>query len=251
MEQLAKSYEALLNKHAIAASDINYDTLHAMIPFLNQMASVKNSGLSVYDFFKKEHAYNSYNFNELFGYQDGKIETEYFDSRIHPEDHLDLMKIGIKSLFFFYQLPLSSRKHYKALNEYRILKGNNEYVRIIEQHQVLELDKKGNVWLALSVVDISPNQDLSDGVLSQMINTKSGEIYTPEINEKEKQALSISKREAEILNLIKEGLLSKEISSKLSISTNTVNTHRQNILKKLGVNNSFEAISFASKLNLI
>jgi len=51
--------------------------------------------------------------------------------------------------------------------------------------------------------------------------------------------------------LVKDGFLSKEISDKLSISTHTVNTHRQRILEKLGVNNSMEAINYAAQLGLI
>jgi DNA-binding NarL/FixJ family response regulator len=64
--------------------------------------------------------------------------------------------------------------------------------------------------------------------------------------ENEKQGLnSLSEREIEIVELIKNGLSSKEISSKLDISLKTVEVHRHNILKKLNLKNS------ASLVNLI
>jgi len=44
--------------------------------------------------------------------------------------------------------------------------------------------------------------------------------------------LELSKREREIIELIVKGLSSQEISEKLFISINTVNTHRRNLLKK-------------------
>jgi DNA-binding NarL/FixJ family response regulator len=44
--------------------------------------------------------------------------------------------------------------------------------------------------------------------------------------------------------------MSKEIASDLSISINTVNRHRQNILEKLHVDNSIEACRIAKGLNL-
>jgi len=50
---------------------------------------------------------------------------------------------------------------------------------------------------------------------------------------------------------VRNGLLSKEISNKLSISVHTVNTHRQRFLEKLGANNSMEAVVFASKFGLL
>ncbi|WP_235782360.1 response regulator transcription factor [Phocaeicola paurosaccharolyticus] len=46
-------------------------------------------------------------------------------------------------------------------------------------------------------------------------------------------------------------MLSKEISEQLFISVHTVNTHRQRILEKLDVNNSMEAVKYASALGLI
>lgn len=52
----------------------------------------------------------------------------------------------------------------------------------------------------------------------------------------------LSKREREILELIKEGLQNKEIAEKLFISTPTVRKHIENIYSKLHVSNRVEAI---------
>ena len=46
--------------------------------------------------------------------------------------------------------------------------------------------------------------------------------------------LNISEREVEIIKLIAEGFINKEIANKLFLSTHTVNTHRKNIMSKLG-----------------
>ena len=61
----------------------------------------------------------------------------------------------------------------------------------------------------------------------------------------------LSKREKEILLLIEEGKSSKEIAETLSISVNTVNRHRQNILEKLQVDNSMQACRTARELKLL
>ena len=50
---------------------------------------------------------------------------------------------------------------------------------------------------------------------------------------------------------IDKGLMSKEISGRLSISINTVSRHRQEILGKLQVKNSIEACRIAKDLKLI
>ena len=48
----------------------------------------------------------------------------------------------------------------------------------------------------------------------------------------------LTPRELEICDMIAAGLQSKEIANLLTISTRTVNTHRNNVRKKLGISNS-------------
>lgn len=46
---------------------------------------------------------------------------------------------------------------------------------------------------------------------------------------------SLSDREQEVLDLVAQGLSSKEIASRLNIAVNTVNTHRKSITRKTGI----------------
>ncbi|MFM7510220.1 MAG: response regulator [Bacteroidota bacterium] len=57
----------------------------------------------------------------------------------------------------------------------------------------------------------------------------------------------LTKRELEVVNLIKEGHSSKEISEKLFISKRTVEVHRYNIFRKLEVNNITSLIKITNK----
>lgn len=54
----------------------------------------------------------------------------------------------------------------------------------------------------------------------------------------------ISEREIEVINLLRDGLASKEIAEKLRISTKTVEVHRHHILKKLKVKNTASLINY-------
>jgi len=253
LEQIGQEYFQVISQQVFDVAQLDYTVFEKQIPFLDQMAAIKNCGISVFDFHKKEHIYNSNNMHNLFGYDLEKIEeigTDYYDSRIHPDDFLSLLKNGLSLIKYYFSLPTSQRKNFKLQNEYRILNAEDKYIKVIEQQQVLELDTQGNLWLALSVLDISPNQDTIDGITSQLVNVKTGETKQLELAKNPTDTIELSKREKEILGYVKEGLLSKEISNNLSISVHTVNTHRQNILKKLGANNSFEAVEYASKLRL-
>lgn len=65
------------------------------------------------------------------------------------------------------------------------------------------------------------------------------------------QKNSISKREQEIITLIADGLTTKKIAAKLFISPHTVETHRQNILLKLGFKNTAELVKYAVQKGLL
>jgi two-component system NarL family response regulator len=52
-------------------------------------------------------------------------------------------------------------------------------------------------------------------------------------------------REREVLQMIAEGLTSGEIAAKLHVSTNTVDTHRRNLMKKLDLHSVAELTKYA------
>lgn len=61
----------------------------------------------------------------------------------------------------------------------------------------------------------------------------------------------LSPREIEILKLVCQEYSSADIAAKLFLSVGTVDTHRKNILIKLGVNNTVGLVKYALKHNLI
>lgn len=60
----------------------------------------------------------------------------------------------------------------------------------------------------------------------------------------------LSEREIEVINLIRDGLSSKEIADKLKLSIKTVEVHRHNILKKLRVKNTASLINYINASGL-
>jgi len=62
---------------------------------------------------------------------------------------------------------------------------------------------------------------------------------------------ALSDREKQILMLIVTGKANKEIADILSLSTKTVDNHRSNIMKKLGVHSISQLMAFAYKHGLL
>ncbi|NEU09981.1 helix-turn-helix transcriptional regulator [Flavihumibacter sp. R14] len=252
-EDIQNIFFDLFEQQTFVEAELDYSILDNHRPLLQNLADTGNSIVSVLDVYKKQHVFYSSNFGAVLGYSSHEVEQygdHFMNAKVHPEDLLLLMENGLTGFKLYLNFSKEEKVNYKMINEFRILNASNQYIRVIEQHQTLELDKRGNLWLALSILDISPNQDLSEGLKSQLLNFRTGKFLSvipgaPEFK------LSLTKREAEILKLVKEGFLSKEISDRLSISIHTVNTHRQRVLEKLGANNSMEAVVFSSKLGLV
>lgn len=84
---------------------------------------------------------------------------------------------------------------------------------------------------------------------SQMNFNNKEELSPP--SEGLKYSILLTSREIEILGFMAKGLSSKQIGQELSVSPRTVETHRVNIMKKLGTNNGAETVALAWKLKLI
>jgi DNA-binding NarL/FixJ family response regulator len=61
----------------------------------------------------------------------------------------------------------------------------------------------------------------------------------------------LSEREKEIVRLVAEGLSSREIAERLTISAKTVETHRANVMEKIGAHTTAELIKYAIREGLV
>lgn len=71
-----------------------------------------------------------------------------------------------------------------------------------------------------------------------------------EMDENSDELNNLSRREIDIIKLIKEGLSSKEIALQLDISLKTVEVHRYNILKKLKLKNTAALVNYINAKGL-
>ena len=65
------------------------------------------------------------------------------------------------------------------------------------------------------------------------------------------EALGVTPRELEILELIAAGLSNKEIAAKVFVSENTVKTHSRRLFDKLGARRRTQAVQLAKQRGLI
>lgn len=220
-------------------------------PYIEFLSQVNNSCVFV-SLLHVRYLFISPNFRNVLGWavdEKMNLENDLLEEYIHPDDLSVLLNLQKRTFDYVFGLPYEEQYDYKHIFEFRALGVSGEYLRVICQYQMLETKEFDKPLLLLGVVDISPDQDLKAPIKFRLVNFRTGNIISiPVIDNPD---ISLTKREKEVLKMVNEGLMSKEISDKLFISIHTVNRHRQNILEKMHVDNLSEAISYAQKLGLL
>lgn len=176
-------------------------------------------------------------------------DEDFIYNRIHPENLPDKRLLEFEFFKLVDRLPPERKLHLKATSHIRIKDHDGRYVWVDNTTQVLSLSPSGKMWLILCTYDLSADQTAQEGISPRIKDYLTGEITV--LSLAERKAHILTHREKEILKLIRQGKSSKIIADHLCISKNTVDRHRQNILQKLSVSNSFEAITAAETMGLL
>ncbi len=107
-----------------------------------------------------------------------------------------------------------------------VMKTHDPAVILEAMHRVLE----GKIYLS---------DEMTQRAVDQFATSRASRLPTG--------VEDLSNRELEVLDLVGDGMPSKEIAKVLSISLKTVETHRANIRAKLGIDHSAGLIRYASQ----
>lgn len=157
-----------------------------------------------------------------------KPDLILMDINMSPINGFDATKIILREVpdmlilaISMHALPAYARRMFQMGAKGYVTKNSSKEELV---SAILEV-KAGNKFLCEEIKNIVAQQELEDGGSH------------PDMN-------SLSKREIEVVQLIKEGLSSKEIAKSLTISLKTVEVHRYNILRKLKLKNTASLVNF-------
>jgi len=143
-----------------------------------------------------------------------------------------------------------NRPAYSTHCRLRIQNDKGIYVYVTHRTIYLRSFQDGSVWLALCLYSPATSSSPSPDIDGRVINSETGEIIKFE-RYKQFGKQILTRREVEVINHIAGGLDSSKIASLLNLSVYTVRRHRQNILNKLSVANTSEAIKTCSHMGLL
>jgi len=180
----------------------------------------------IFNCLTKEILYTSDSYTEILGYN--KEEYSFVDilGCIHPED-IDYVKVCERKIIdFISALPENEEFRFTISYSFRICTATGTYIRVKQNYQAVEVNNKGIMTRALvhhEILNDDENRSYND---LQIFDRRTNQFIQIE------NTFNLTKREFEILALIKKGLTSIEISNKLFLSKLTIDTHRKNILAK-------------------
>ena len=107
----------------------------------------------------------------------------------------------------------------------------NEFVKALKQIH------SGNKYFSGAVSNVLANRLLKTKTVARLVPVE--------------DPYNLTRREKEILRMVIDGQHNKQISESFGKSVRTIETHRFNIMKKLGVNNAIDMVNKAVKENLV
>ncbi|MFO8100990.1 MAG: response regulator transcription factor [Dehalococcoidia bacterium] len=87
--------------------------------------------------------------------------------------------------------------------------------------------------------------------LSAQLSERAIEVYMKAAQEEENPSDMLTPREREVLHMAAQGYTNAQIAESLYIGQRTVETHRNNIMRKLGLRNQTDLIRYALKHEII
>lgn len=257
MDVLRKELESIYASQCLDVEYLPEERLEEVRTLASAIVRVNNACAVVTDASCDRCYVYSGTFGELMGFcgkgercvEVASSDEDQIYTRIHPEDLVEKRMLEYEFFKMVDTLETDVKMDYKATCRIRIMGTDGEYRNVDNSTQVIGLSPAGKIWLILCCYDLSPIQTDEDGINSRIISNRTGEIMPLSFVARRGRVLTA--REKEILHLIEEGMPSKQIADELGISVHTVNRHRQNIIEKLSVGNSIEAITAAKAMRLL
>lgn len=231
----------------------DYELIKEKIAVLDDLMKMTHQNLCIIDFYKNNYFYISPNHFLAYYYnvEEAREEGEKFIEKIIYEPDKNEQYLLKNAMFSFFKTEEKAVVQKAIVFSSHRLIYKNQIITISNQYKPYLFDSHNNLWMVFCNSTFSTK----NASIESYIEIEGTEIKYKFDVQKEKFILSkkkkLSEKESEVLNLTLQGYTSKEIAEKKFISLSTVKFHKQNILKKLHVQNISEAILYAHTHNLL
>lgn len=197
----------------------------------NQKPIINPSYYFIYNCETNEILYTSDSFQKILGYSKEDYTFIEIMNFLHPDDYNYVMECERKAIEFTSKLSVNELYRFITTYTYRSKTLYGNYIRFRQSYQALEVNDEGRMSRAMvfhEIIDYNQQREADD---FKIFDRQTYKFVNSE------NRFNLTKREIEILDLIKKGFTSVEISEMLHVSKLTVDTHRKNILSKTNSKN--------------
>lgn len=191
-----------------------------------------------------ELPYISQNMPTILGHDKDLLESNTTIERlfrfVHPNDQSDLHKSIMYLHEFIESVAPDDHQNYRSVLHYRFRRSDGEYIYLHDEKATLNLHGQGNFYYGL--YHNLDKEKKFNGVCLEIFEHKNGMKKIAEYKPSS-FANTLSKRERELVSLIKQGLSTKEIAWELHISHHTVRNIKSKLFEKYNVNSSIELLN--------
>lgn len=179
---------------------------------------------------------------------------------LHPDDIVYVMSYVKLVYEFLVTMPREKKEFIRPCLCFRMLQpGLNEYRWVLFQYINWEYAPDGMIACILHLITDISHIKKDNQVRLTILDSgeQENQLFfsnTPAGNAGALETITVCRlggRELEVLRLMAQGFGSKQIADQLKIAKNTVDNHRQNLLKKTGATSSAEVVSYALKHGLL
>lgn len=255
----------LLNEASLAKEITTVDGYEKFLNpnlYKNDLIESLDHILFVIDFRTQKIIHLSKNAQDICGYSHTEIlkkGTMFMFDMMHPSD-IELLNKNVFSSFigFCAEYDFNNKDLSKFKFSYtgRLIQKDGTHKFVLNRYRNMVTGENGIPLVIIGTTSDISNVSESKEIIGEIVEEKDGK--SPKVLLKRSFSIqeksgdhTLSKKEFEVLKLVTEGFISKEIAALTSRSIQTIHTHRKNIMKKLNCKSFTDVVVIAKKNNWV
>lgn len=234
-------------------TDEDYKNTRLLINAVKAFARCTHQCVYIIDYFRGNFLYASENFYYLCGISSEKVRDfgyKIFTDMVPEEDQDMLIELNRAGFSLFDTFPKNERMYYTISYDFHILHGKKAQL-INHKLTPLVLTQDGRIWLSLCTISMSAINKPGNIIMRKEGNHQYYEYSLVKHEWTEKESITLSETERDVLRLSAQGYTMNEISERIYKSIDTIKACKRSLFAKLEVKNIAEAVSLAVNYRLL
>lgn len=243
-----ESIRKIWHSDLIQSNIAEIETLIQVNPLLHETLLLQGTALAILDISTFQYAGIWGNLESLLGWTKEELfegGVPFYVSKFLPADQRGFAIVSQYFNDYIGMLGPADLRQVRLLYDYKITRKDGRQVRVGQESIILKADEAGRIVYLLALVSDISHLKKEGRQHFCFQNGPESRLYVID-NETDAcvQLEMLSKRETEIARLLGQNMTSEQIADRLSISLHTVNTHRQHMIRKMGLSDTTDLLNF-------